>query len=98
MNPRFLAAIIALSAAVAATRCAAQDPLAGTWVGEWVRDGSRAEVTLHFTRSERGYQGRFDSETLRVAGIPLEGIKWNPPDIAWTIGGDETTITYSGQL
>jgi alpha-beta hydrolase superfamily lysophospholipase len=98
MNPRLLSAIAAFSTAAAAAPLIAQDPLAGTWVGEWVRDGSRADVTLHITRSGRGYQGNFDSETLRVVGIPMQAIEWNPPRVGWTVGGDETTIVYVGQL
>jgi acetyl esterase/lipase len=55
-------------------------------------------VILHFARSESGYQGSFDSETLRVVEIPLERIEWNPLDVGWKIGGDETTIVFAGQL
>jgi dipeptidyl aminopeptidase/acylaminoacyl peptidase len=98
MNPRLLVAVVVLSTAAAAAAPAAHDPLEGTWVGEWVRDGSRADVTLHLARSGHGYQGKFDSEALRVVGIPMQAIEWNPPRIGWSVGGDETTIIYAGQL
>jgi uncharacterized protein len=98
VKARSLAAVLALGVALFATGSMAREPLEGTWLGQWVRDGSAAEVTLRFARSGGGYQGSFDSETLRVVGIPLAQIEWNPPDVAWTIVGDDTTIAFTGRL
>ena len=47
-----------------ALSCAAQEPLEGTWVGQWVRNGSVVDLTMRFTRAASGYEGSFDSEGL----------------------------------
>ena len=76
----------------------AKEPLEGAWLGHWVRDGSSLEVTMRFSKSESGYEGSFDSEALRVTGIPIQNITWKPPDVSWKVIGDATTTIFSGQL
>jgi len=98
MKPGAFAAILGLSAALGAMPSMAREPLEGTWRGKWVRDGSAADVTMRFSKSARGYEGNFDSETLRIVGIPIERITWSPPDVSWQVGGDETTLSFSGRL
>src|SRR5262249_18497519 len=52
-----------------------------SWLCQWVRDSLALEVTMRFSRSERGYEGSFDSENLRVTVIPIQRITCNPPDV-----------------
>jgi dienelactone hydrolase len=53
---------------------------------------------MAFSRRADGYQGTFDSEALRVVGIPLGNIDYRPPAIRWEIVGDETTTIFEGEL
>jgi alpha-beta hydrolase superfamily lysophospholipase len=93
-----MAGLLACGLLLAAATTAAKEPLEGTWRGQWVRDGSALEVTLRFSKSERLWEGSFDSEALRVTGIPLQKILWNPPEVRWEVVGDVTTTTFVGQL
>lgn len=77
---------------------AAENSLQGTWVGQWTREGSTVDVTLHFLKTEKGYEGTFDSEGLRVAEIPMQKILWHRPNLSWEVVSDASTETYSGQL
>jgi hypothetical protein len=61
------------SSLTALPRAARQDP-AGTWVGQWERDGSILEIEVVFTRADSGYAGNFSSKQLRVVGIPFREI------------------------
>ena len=94
MKALLLAAIAALAVAHAV---AAEGP-AGNWSGEWVRDGSALAVEMTFTRTATGYEGSFSSRALRVSGIPLARIDYDPPRIRWDVVGDETTSHFEGTL
>ena len=76
----------------------ALDSLEGPWTGQWIRDGAVLEVAMRFSRTEGGYAGAFDSEQLRVVGIPLRDIAFDPPRVSWKIVGDATTMEFSGDL
>ena len=76
----------------------ALDPLEGVWAGQWIREGAVLDVTMQFSKSERGYTGTFDSEQFRVIGIPLRDIAFDPPHVAWKIVGDTTTMLFSGGM
>jgi len=76
----------------------AQNAPEGTWVGEWVRDGSRLRVEMTFVRTAPGYGGSFSSSQLGVVGIPLSEVAYDAPRIQWKVVGDETTAVYSGTV
>ena len=76
----------------------ALDSLEGTWNGQWIRDGSVLEVSMRFSKTEGGYAGTFDSEQLRVVGIPLRDIALDAPRVGWKIVGDTTTMEFMGDL
>jgi dipeptidyl aminopeptidase/acylaminoacyl peptidase len=93
-----IAAILGWSTLLAGSPSMAKEPLEGAWVGHWIRDGSSLEVTMHFAKSERGYEGSFDSDALRVTGIPIQDITSNPPDASWRVVGDATTSVFTGRV
>jgi hypothetical protein len=49
-----------------------QGRLTGAWNGYWTRAGDTMPVTLHLQRDSAGrYTAMFDSDRLRVSGIPF---------------------------
>ncbi len=92
-------ALIFHCAAIAAlTQPTSKTPLLGTWVGQWTREGSTVDVTMRFAKSEHGFEGSFDSEGLRVIGIPMRNINLSQQHLSWEVVGDSSTEVYSGQL
>jgi uncharacterized protein len=77
---------------------AAQTGLVGVWTGQWERDGSRLAVEMTFTHTALGYEGAFSSLQLRVVGIPLSRVRYEPPAWSCEIVGDETTSVFEGTL
>jgi pimeloyl-ACP methyl ester carboxylesterase len=77
---------------------AAEPALSGSWTGSWVRDGDALTVTMHFKRQNAGWVGDFDSDRLRVIGIPLRDVVVTLPRVTWKVVGDETTMTFEGEL
>ena len=55
-------------------------------------------MTMRFSKVQHGFEGTFDSEGLRVAGIPMQKILWSRPNLSWEVVSDSTTEFYSGQL
>ncbi len=92
------AVVIALSLVVPCVFGAEESPLAGTWVGTWVRAGEPLAVVFHFTQKANGWNGSFDSDQLRVVGIPLRDIRVALPTVTWNIPGDATTTKFAGEL
>jgi dipeptidyl aminopeptidase/acylaminoacyl peptidase len=78
-------------------RAAQPDP-AGTWIGQWERDGSLLDVDVVFTRTDSGYLGRFSSRQLRVVGIPFQQVRYEGSELFWTLVGDATTTTFEGSV
>ncbi|MBI3408686.1 MAG: alpha/beta fold hydrolase [Planctomycetes bacterium] len=76
----------------------AQAKLVGAWAGKWVRDGAALDVVMTFVRAGDGYTGSFDSEQLRVIGIPIKKLSYIPPNVRWTVVGDATTTIFEGEL
>src|SRR5262245_39329091 len=80
----------------------AQEPgpsaIEGRWVGQWVRDGEKLEVSMRFSRDRAGYTGSFSSDQLRVIDIPMQKIQYESPRISWQVVGDFTTSTFYGEL
>jgi dienelactone hydrolase len=98
MNSSFSAAAAALTVALLTSPASGGEVLQGPWEGRWVRDGAELKVSMTFSRAGDGYTGSFDSEALRVVGIPLRKIDYRPPAIRWEIVGDETTTVFEGEL
>lgn len=80
----------------------AQEPgpsaIEGRWVGQWVRDGDKLEVSMRFSRDRSGYTGSFSSDQLRVIDIPMQKIQYESPRVSWQVVGDFTTTTFDGEL
>jgi uncharacterized protein len=74
-----------------------QDP-AGTWIGQWERDGSILEVEVMFARTASGYEGAFSSAQLRVVGIPFRRIRYEKSRLSWELVGDATTAAFEGTV
>jgi dienelactone hydrolase len=84
---------------VASTTVATSEPeLEGYWSGVWIRDGSELAVSLRFERVESGWEGSFDSNQLRVIGIPLRDISTTFPTLTWKVVGDRTTMIFRGRI
>jgi dienelactone hydrolase len=83
------------------TICRAQaDPagLAGTWTGAWGRGADTLAVTMRLAESDAGWTGSFDSERLRVEGIPFTEIALEPPQVTIRLVGDQTTTVFTGRV
>ena len=95
---RSTVAILLLSLSAAAA--AAQGRLSGTWKGHWTRAGDTMAVTLH-VRHDSGnvYSATFDSDRLRVRGIPFTDVRLQACcDVTLVLRGDRTTATFQGTL
>jgi uncharacterized protein len=87
----------ALLACAAAPTTTAAD-LEGHWVGEWRRNGAALSVEMDFASHDGVLEGSFDSEGLRVVGIPLGDVRVSASDATWKIVGDATTTTFHGRV
>ena len=76
----------------------AQADLAGAWAGEWGRSADTLPVTMRFEESAGAWSGSFDSERLRVAGIPFTEVVFESPDVTIRMVGDATTIVFTGTV
>jgi uncharacterized protein len=79
----------------------AQDPLSGDWTGYWYRAGDSLAVTLHVTRdpATNVYGATFDSDRLRVVGIPFAEIaRQGCCAVTMRLQGDRTSSAFSGTL
>jgi pimeloyl-ACP methyl ester carboxylesterase len=92
------AAGAALLLSLLTSQARAEVPLEGVWVGQWVRDGAALAVSMNFARTADGYAGSFDSEQLRVVGVPIRKLEYRPPAVRWRVVGDATTMTFEGEL
>jgi len=83
-----------------ATAASAQEPLAGTWRGYWYKAGDSMAVTLHVQRdSASRYAATFDSDRLRVSGIPFAEVQARGCcDATLTLRGDRTTTVFTGTV
>lgn len=79
---------------------AAQHGLVGTWHGHWARGGDTLPVTLHIAvDTARALRGSFDSDRLRVLGIPLTDVTLNGCcAVSFRVVGDATTMDFTGTL
>ena len=98
-----MAWIITLSAlcGLATSELAAQGQLAGDWHGYWLRAGDTMPVTLHVKRDSatRAYSATFDSDRLRVTGIPFAQVTVDGCcKVVMRLQGDRTTSVFTGML
>ena len=80
---------------------AAQGQLAGDWHGYWLRAGDTMAVTLHVRRdaATRAYSATFDSDRLRVTGIPFAQVTVDGCcNVVMRLVGDRTTNVFTGTL
>ena len=89
-----LAALLSPSALVSQQRA-----LAGDWHGYWTRAGDTMPIVLHITQdSARSYSATFDSDRLRVAGIPFTSVELQGSTITMRLVGDRTTAEFTGTV
>jgi len=72
--------------------------LAGEWMGAWGRDADTLAVMMRFEEREGTWMGSFDSERLRVDGIPLTSVAYDPPRVSLLMVGDQTTMEFVGRV
>ncbi|HET9439743.1 MAG TPA: alpha/beta fold hydrolase [Longimicrobiales bacterium] len=79
---------------------AAQDRFSGNWKGHWSRAGDSMLITMRVQRDTTGkYLATFDSERLRVTGIPFaEARVQGCCEVSLVLRGDRTTLTFNGTL
>jgi dienelactone hydrolase len=86
-------------AAVAWAGPATRAGLAGHWDGEWRQGAAVLPVSMHFSRaSATELAGSFDSDALRVTGIPLRKITESAASVSWEIPGDFSTSKFAGTV
>ena len=94
--------IIVLASLVFGTsELAAQTQLAGDWNGYWTRAGDTMRIALHVTRdpATRTYSATFDSDRLRVMGIPFSQVTVDGCcKVVMQLRGDRTTTVFTGML
>lgn len=80
-------------------RCDANDAT-GVWAGHWTRAGDTLRVVMRIERDPGtgALRGSFDSDELRVAGIPLADVAVEGQAVAFRIVGDRTTSRFDGRL
>jgi uncharacterized protein len=76
----------------------AQTGLVGSWQGGWTRAGATLPVTFAFHQTDSAISGSFDSDQLRVVGIPVSKVSYRPPAVHFEIVGDFTTMVFDGEL
>jgi dienelactone hydrolase len=74
--------------------------LSGTWKGYWTRAGDTMPITMVVRRDTAGrYAATFDSERLRVSGIPFAEVRIDScGNLTLSLRGDRSTYTFKGQL
>ena len=77
---------------------AAAQPVAGTWTGLWVREGSSLPVRFDFNRSGAAWTGTFGSDDLRAAGIPLRDVTVRGDSLRFSLVGDRSTTTFAARI
>jgi alpha-beta hydrolase superfamily lysophospholipase len=83
---------------LAATLLASQS-ISGDWQGYWSRAGDTMPVTLHIRGGrDSGSAATFDSERLRVSGIPFNELVVQRDRLTMVVRGDRTTSTFSGTV
>ena len=89
-----------LSLLIVPTTAFAQVGFSGDWNGYWIRAGDTMPVTLHVQRdSATGkYSATFDTDRLRVSGIPFNDVTVQRSEVIMVLRGDRTTMRFQGGL
>lgn len=104
---RWVFRLAVLGLAIPAVASAQQEPasLTGTWTGVWGREADTLDVTMRFAEIDGEWSGSFDSDRLRVEGIPFTEIAVQPASAAGgaqgvtiRLVGDATTTVFTGKL
>ena len=76
------------------------ESLSGNWQGYWLRAGDTLGVTLHVRPDSLPgrYKATFDSDRLRVSGIPFTDVQVLKGRVEMTLRGDRTTTSFLGAL
>jgi pimeloyl-ACP methyl ester carboxylesterase len=84
----------------ASTAAADPHPLVGNWLGYWARAGDTLAVEMHAQRDSSGqYKAAFDSDRLRVSGIPFSQVEVRGCCVVkMTLIGDRTTAVFTGNI
>ena len=93
-----VALLVALIGLFPPTAAFGQSDLEGTWDGVWSKSADTLAVTMRFEESAGGWSGAFDSERLRVEGIPFTEVAFEPPDVTLRMVGDATTMVFTGTV
>jgi uncharacterized protein len=72
--------------------------IVGAWQGTWTKAGDALPVALTFAKSDGKIIGAFDSDALRVTGIPFESVTSQGNAVRFVLRGDETQTLFSGTL
>lgn len=78
----------------------ANGQLGGDWRGYWTRAGDTMPVTLHLKADPgtRQLTATFDSDRLRVMGIPFTQATVTGANIVMRLQGDRTTTVFTGTI
>jgi pimeloyl-ACP methyl ester carboxylesterase len=94
LPPVFLSLLLVPVTAVAQAR------LIGDWKGYWTRAGDTLSVLMHMQRDAGTgkYSATFDSDRLRVSGIPFGEVEVRGPEVTLLLRGDRATLRFQGRL
>lgn len=73
----------------------AQD-LTGPWSGQLDLAHSKINLTLRIATADSGYTAKLDSPQQGMKGIPITSIRYEAPQLMWTIG--ILGVTYTGTV
>lgn len=88
--------LLAVLLSLGATDLASQNP-SGDWQGYWSRAGDTMPIMLHIRR-DSGFAATFDSERLRVSGIPFNELLVQRDRLTMVLRGDRTTSNFVGTI
>jgi dienelactone hydrolase len=72
--------------------------LEGPWTGAWGLGGDTLVVSMRFESQDGAWLGSFDSDRIRVEGIPFTEVIFEPPQVRIRMEGDGSTISMEGQV
>lgn len=99
VDRRNLIALLALCTTGLTRAVSAEDAgPAGVWTGLWSKGGDDLPVTVRFAMEADGLTGRFESDALQVADIPLSRITWAAPVLTFVLQGDASSVTFTGEV
>ncbi len=89
---------LVLALTIGSTTAAGQT-LVGNWTGYWARAGDTMAIRMQVRASAGRYTATFDSDRLRVSGIPFTSAQLQGCcDATLVLRGDRTTATFQGTL